>query len=57
MKPGTTEPAYKSPRRLAVDSKVIETCTDEPGRPKWTQGVLLSRYSYKPRQGRVGDGR
>ena len=26
---------------VKVDSKVIETVLDEPGRPKWTQGVPI----------------
>ena len=38
--PGTTEPTENLPE-VNVDSKVIETVLDEPGRPKWTQGVPI----------------
>ena len=38
--PGTTEPTENLPE-VSVDSKVIETVLDEPGRPKWTQGVPI----------------
>ena len=38
--PGTTEPTENLPE-VKVDSKVIETVLDEPGRPKWTQGVPI----------------
>ena len=38
--PGTTEPTENLPA-VKVDSKVIETVLDEPGRPKWTQGVPI----------------
>ena len=37
---GTTEPTENLPE-VKVDSKVIETVLDEPGRPKWTQGVPI----------------
>ena len=37
---GTTEPTENLPE-VNVDSKVIETVLDEPGRPKWTQGVPI----------------
>ena len=38
--PGNTEPTENLPE-VKVDSKVIETVLDEPGRPKWTQGVPI----------------
>ena len=38
--PGTTEPTENLPE-VSVDSKIIETVLDEPGRPKWTQGVPI----------------
>ena len=38
--PGTTEPTENLPE-VKVDSKVIETVLDEPGRPKWKQGVPI----------------
>ena len=38
--PGTSEPTENLPE-VSVDSKVIETVLDEPGRPKWTQGVPI----------------
>ena len=38
--PGTTEPTENLPE-VSVDSKVIEIVLDEPGRPKWTQGVPI----------------
>ena len=38
--PVTTEPTENLPE-VKVDSKVIETVLDEPGRPKWTQGVPI----------------
>ena len=38
--PGTTETTENLPE-VKVDSKVIETVLDEPGRPKWTQGVPI----------------
>ena len=38
--PGTTEPTENLPE-VKVDSKVIETVLDEPGRPKWTQGIPI----------------
>ena len=40
LTPGTTEPTENLPE-VNVDSKVIETVLDEPGRPKWTQGVPI----------------
>ena len=38
--PGTTEPEENLPE-VEVNSKVIETVLDEPGRPKWTERVAI----------------
>ena len=38
--PGTTDPDENLPE-VEVDSKVIETVLDEPGRPKWTERVAI----------------
>ena len=38
--PGTTDPDENLPE-VEVDSKVIETVLDEPGRPKWTERIPI----------------
>ena len=38
--PGTTNPDENLPE-VEVDSKVIETVLDEPGRPKWTERIPI----------------
>ena len=44
--PGTTDPDENLPE-VEVDSKVIETELDEPGRPKWTERMPIKPATVK----------
>ena len=44
--PGTTDPDENLPE-VEVDSKVIETELDEPGRPKWTERTPIKPATVK----------
>ncbi|WP_314032829.1 FMN-binding protein, partial [Mogibacterium timidum] len=44
--PGNTEPGENLPE-VEVDSKVIETDLDEPGRPKWTERMPIKPATVK----------